>query len=188
MSLLHITSSASPTPSTSTLLGAELCEKLGGDRVTRDTTHDIPHIDQTWTAANFTPASDRTPAQRATLALSDTFISEIIKADTLVLSAPMYNFAIPSSLKAWIDHICRSGITFSYTPDGPKGLLTGKRAFLVISSGGTPVEGAADKATNYLRHVMGFIGIQDVHVIAADQMAVDADKALMDARTAITAL
>jgi len=138
--------------------------------------------------ANFTPAADRTEAQKATLALSDSLIAEIMAADTLVISAPMYNFAIPSTLKAWIDHICRTGITFQYSAEGPKGMLTGKRAILVITTGVTPIGAAYDQTTGYLRQVMGFIGITNVEIVAADLIMAQTDDAVAKARTAIAAL
>ena len=188
MSILHITSSISPSGSNSTKLGSELATKLGGTITTRDTTTGIPHIDPDWAASNFTPAEDRSAGQSATLALSDTLIEELKAADTVIISAPMYNFSIPSNLKAWIDHIARAGITFSYSPEGPKGLLEGKRAFFVISSGGTPVESAIDYVTPYLTQVMNFVGITDVTVIAVDRLMVDMEKALADARAQIATL
>lgn len=188
MSILHITSSASPAPSVSSMLGREAAAKIGGTLTTRDVATDVPAIDSDWTAANFTPADDRTAAQKDRLALSDTLITELKAADTLILSVPMYNFGVPSTLKAWIDHICRTGLTFDYSAAGPEGLLTGKRAVIVITSGGTPAGGDWDYATTYLRHVLGFIGITDVTVIASDLIQVDQDKAIAQARTAIAAL
>jgi len=188
MSILHLTSSANPGPSNSSLLGAEVAQKLGGTCFTRDTNDGIPHIDSAWVAANFTPAADRTAAQQALMALSDTLIAELDAADTVVISTPVYNFALPSTLKAWIDHICRAGLTFAYSEDGPKGLMTGKRAIIVIASGGMPVGSDSDFASSYLRFILGFIGITDVTVVAADRILADQDKALAEARTAIAAL
>ena len=188
MSILHITSSASPMPSISTMLGGEAAAKFGGTVTTRDVATGIPAIDSDWTGANFTPAAERTDAQKQRLAQSDTLIDEIKTADTLVLSVPMYNFGTPSTLKAWIDHICRAGETFNYTAEGPVGLLTGKRAVLVVTTGGTPAESDWDYTTPYLRHVLGFIGITDVTVIASDLLLEDQDKAVAQARETIAAL
>lgn len=186
MTVLHITSSANPGPSTSTQLGEEIAAKIGGTVVTRDTNR-IPAIDSDWITANFA-GEDRSADQKARLAFSDTLISEVKAADTLIISAPIYNFSVPSTLKAWIDHICRGGITFRYTADGPVGLLEGKRAVLALTSGGTKVGSDIDFASGYLRQVMGFIGIDDVEIVAADRIMADQDAALKTARAAIAAL
>jgi FMN-dependent NADH-azoreductase len=188
MPILHITSSANPGASNSSMLGRETTAHLQGDVTTRDTNAALPAIDSAWIAANFTPAADRTTEQSARLSLSDALISEIQNADTLVISTPLYNFSIPSTLKAWIDHICRSGITFNYTEKGPVGLLTGKRAIIVIATGGTPTGSNMDFASNYLRFVLGFIGITDVQIIAADRVMAQGEQAIIDARTTIAAL
>ena len=109
-------------------------------------------------------------------------------ADTIVIGLPIYNFSVPAAFKAWIDLVARAGLTFSYTENGPKGLLEGKRAILTIASGGVPVGSESDFATNFARHVLGFIGIHDVDVIAADQMAANPDAALENARKAVAEL
>jgi FMN-dependent NADH-azoreductase len=183
MSILHITSSANPAASNSSMLGGEAAAHLGGTTATRDTNDGIPHLTPDWVAANFTPTDDRTAEQKAQLALSDTLVAELQAADTLILSLPVYNFGVPSTLKAWIDHICRAGVTFSYSEDGPIGLLTGKRAVIVAASGGMPVGSDMDFATSYLRFVLGFVGITDVTLIAADRVMAQGD-----ARTTIAAL
>ncbi|MEQ6249110.1 NAD(P)H-dependent oxidoreductase [Sulfitobacter sp. HNIBRBA3233] len=188
MSILHITSSANPGASTSKMLGEEVLTAIGGSVTHRDTNTGIPPVDGDWIAANFTPADGRSDAQAEKLALSDTLIEEIRAADTLVISAPVYNFGIPSTLKAWIDQICRAGETFRYSETGPEGLLKGKRAILVLASGGMPVGSEFDFASTYLRQVMGFIGITDVEVIAADRIMEEGDEAVADARRAIAAL
>ncbi len=188
MSILIVTSSASPAASTSTQLARDTAAKLGGEITHRDTTTGIPHIDSTWTGANFTPADERSAAQKDTLALSDELISEVQAADTLIIAAPMYNFSVPSTLRAWIDHICRAGITFQYSETGPKGLLSGKRAIIVVTTGGTPAQSEVDYVTPYLRQVLGFIGITDIEVIAADKLMADQDAAVAQARGAIDAL
>lgn len=122
------------------------------------------------------------------LALSDHLISEIQSADTLVISTPIYNFGIPSSLKAWVDQIARAGITFRYTENGPEGLLQGKRAIIAIASGGTQVGSDIDWASGYLKHIMEFIGISDVQFVAADRLMVDADASHAKADAALEAL
>lgn len=135
--------------------------------VTRDLITPISQINEDWVNANFTPTEDRTNTQKETLALSDTLVSELQGADTIVIGVPIYNFGIPTSLKAWIDQICRARLTFKYGENGPEGLLTGKRAILTVASGGVPVESDMDFATPYIRQVLAFVGITDVTVIAA---------------------
>ena len=186
--ILHIDSSARLNGSTSRQLTAQVTEKLGGTMVKRDLTDAIPQISETWVNANFTPAEQRTDEQKETLALSDALVAEIKAADTLVIGVPIYNFGVPSALKAWVDQIARARVTFEYTENGPKGLMEGKRAILVVASGGTPAESEIDFATGYMRHIMGFIGITDVTVVTADQMMVDADAALAKATAQVEAL
>jgi FMN-dependent NADH-azoreductase len=105
----------------------------------------------------------------------------------LVIGAPIYNFAPPAALKLWIDQIARARETFRYTETGPVGLLTGKRAVIVTASGGTAVGSEIDFATGYLRHILGFVGVTDVEIIAADRTMAD-DGSVERARSAIAAL
>lgn len=186
--ILHIDASARQTGSTTRELTARIADKLGGKIIHRDLTDALPLIDETWVNANFTPADQRTDAQRQALALSDDLIDEVDAADVLVIGVPLYNFSVPAALKAWIDQIGRVGVAFKYTENGPVGLLHGKRAILVLATGGTPVGSDIDFATDYMRHIMGFIGITDVEVVAADRMNVDADSAIAQAQTQIEAL
>lgn len=187
--VLRIDASARRTGSESRKLGDRIIERLAADTVvTRDLAAGLPTIDEAWLAASWTPEADRTDAHRETLALSDQLIGEIMAADTLVISTPIYNFGVPAALKAWIDLIARAGVTFTYSEAGPKGLLTGKRAVLAVASGGTQVGSDIDYATGYLRHIMGFIGITDVQVVAADQLMVDADASHAKADAALEAL
>lgn len=187
-SILQIDASARMTNSTSRALSARIVEKLGGDVTRRDLTDAIPQIGETWVNANFTPADQRSAEQIEALKLSDTLIEEIKSADVLVIGVPIYNFGVPAALKAWIDQICRAGLTFKYTENGPQGLLEGKRAVIAVASGGTQAGSEIDFATGYMRHIMGFIGIHDVEIVTADQMMVDADAALSKANSQIEAL
>ncbi|MEO0699174.1 MAG: NAD(P)H-dependent oxidoreductase, partial [Pseudomonadota bacterium] len=109
-------------------------------------------------------------------------------ADTIVIGAPIYNFGVPAAVKAWIDQVARAGITFAYTENGPKGLLEGKRAIIVVASGGTKVGSEIDFAIGYLKFALGFIGITNVELVAADQMALDADASLVAANEAVAQL
>src|SRR5271163_1359917 len=107
-------------------------------------------VDASWIGANFTPADSRTLEQKATLALSDQLISELEQADEYVFGVAMHNFSIPSTLKLWIDQIARAGHTFSYGAEGPKGLLTGKKATILIASGGNYEPGTPYGAFNFV--------------------------------------
>ncbi len=188
MTILHIDSSARTTGSVTRDLSARIVEKLGGDVIRRDLKNALPQINEDWVGANFTPADQRDNVQRDTLALSDELVDELQRADTIVIGVPVYNFGVPTALKAWIDLVARAGLTFQYTADGPVGLLEGKRAILAVATGGTPVGSDIDFATGYLRHVLGFIGIADVEVIAADRVMAQGEEAVAQAHTEIEAL
>jgi FMN-dependent NADH-azoreductase len=144
---------------------------------TRDLAQGIPLINEDWIDANFTDPAQRSAQQRATLAYSDALVQELMDADVLVIGAPIYNFGIPAALKAWVDLIARARLTFRYGENGPVGLLTGKRAYLVMASGGTPVGSAIDFASTYLRHALAFVGITQVEIVAADRAMVQGDVA-----------
>ena len=167
-------------------LTQNVVERLAPDTIImRDLTRSLPHLDSDWIGANFTPANDQTAEQRALLRISDTLVDELRRADTIVIGLPVWNFGIPAALKAWVDLVARAGETFRYTKNGPQGLLTGKRAIIALASGGTAVDSEIDFATPYMRHVLGFIGITDVSVVAADKMALDPEAALKAADEAV---
>lgn len=188
--ILHIDASARTDGSVTRDLSARLVAQYPKVHViTRDLAAEpLPQITEDWVNANFTPAEARTDAQKETLALSDALVAEVQSADTLVIGLPIYNFGVPTAMKAWIDLIARAGLTFRYTENGPKGLLEGKRAIVAVASGGTKTGSEIDFATPYLQHVLGFVGITDVTVIAADQMSIDADASLARATAEIVAL
>jgi len=157
--------------------------------VTRDLADTpLPQITEDWVNANFTPADDRTNAQKAVLAQSDALVAELEAADTVVIGLPIYNFGVPAALKAWIDLVARAGRTFKYTENGPVGLLEGKRAIVAVASGGTQAGSEIDFATPYVRHVLGFIGITEVEFVSADQLMIDADASLARAKDEIETL
>ena len=133
----------------------------------------LPFLTEEWIAAATTPAGKRTAAQNETLALSDALIEELTAADLIVLGVPMHNFAVPASLKAWIDLITRAGKTFSYGDTGPKGLLPStKKVVVVVTRGGAYGEGSpVDFQIPYVRHMLAFIGLTDVTIIEADKQA-----------------
>ncbi len=144
----------------------------------RDVADGLPFVDADWIGANFTPAEQRGAQQQQALAQSDALVHELMRADIIVIAAPVYNFSIPASLKAWIDLVARAGLTFRYTENGPVGLLQDKKAYVLLASGGTPIGSEIDFASGYLRHVLGFIGIDDVTLIAADRLMQQTDTAV----------
>lgn len=141
-----------------------------GDQImVRDLAVDqVPHLDGNLLGGWMTPAEQQNEAERAALALSNTLTDELLAADVLVLAAPMYNFAIPSTLKAWLDHVLRAGVTFKYGEQGPEGLLQGKRAYVLTARGGIYAGTGLDHQEPYLRQALGFIGIEDVQFIHAE--------------------
>ncbi|MDM8349393.1 FMN-dependent NADH-azoreductase [Pseudomonas sp. sp1636] len=145
----------------------------------------VPHLDANLLGGWMTPAEQQSSAEQSALLLSDKLTAEVLAADVLVLAAPMYNFAIPSTLKAWLDHVLRAGVTFKYTETGPQGLLTGKRAFVLTARGGIYAGGSMDHQEPYLRQALGFIGIHDVSFIHAEGLNLGGefmDKGLAAAR------
>jgi len=168
-SILRIDSSARNDGSVSRELSGLLADALAGDAGTvtvRDlATHPVPQINGDWVGANFTDPAERSAEQHAHLAGSDVLVSELKAADQIIIGMPVYNFSVPAALKAWIDQIARARETFRYTENGPVGLLENKTAWIVVASGGVPVDSDVDFATPYLRHVLGFVGITDVRVI-----------------------
>lgn len=154
-------------------LAAALLSKAPGARyIRRDLSKNpVPHLDQGTFQTFFDPETAVTPAQKAGLALSDTLIAELKEADTLVLGAPMYNLAIPSTLKSWIDYVSRAGRTFRFSETGPVGLLEGKKAYVAIAQGGKFLGTPADLQTAYLKMALGLIGIVDVEFIYAQGLA-----------------
>lgn len=155
----------------------------------------MPHLDGETFAAMAVPEAQRTDRQKALVALSDTLIAELEAADTIVLAVPMYNFSIPSTFKAWIDHVARAGRTFRYTAAGPEGLLKGKKVFVVTARGGVysgdSPQRAFDFQEPYLRAVLGFLGLDNVTFVHLEGLKVSPEAAadgLARARGAINTL
>jgi FMN-dependent NADH-azoreductase len=191
--ILEVSASGRRADSVSRMLSNEIVEAIetreGTVEITRrDLSKGIPHVDESWIQANFTPEEERTRDQREALSGSDELVEELQAADVIVIGSPIYNFGIPAALKAWVDMIARARKTFRYTSEGPEGLLKGKKAYVVIASGGVPVDSSVDFATPYLRHVLKFVGITDVDVIAADQLISRADESIDAARARIAEL
>ena len=158
------------------------------DVVTRDLSSGVPAIDGNWIGAVFTPAESRSAAQAEIAAYSDALLAEVRAADILLIGLPVYNFGVPGQLKAWFDHLARKGETFQYTESGPEGLLKGKRAIVAFTSDGTKFGSEIDFASGWVRHMLGFLGITDVHFVHADQMVFDAEATLKAAEAQVDAL
>lgn len=141
--------------------------------IVRDLARDpVPHLDAARFSAFTAKPEERTPEQQAVVAYSDALIDELRRADVIVLGLPMYNFGVPSQLKAWIDHIARAGETFRYTAGGPVGLLTGKKAYIFATRGGRYAGSAADTQTQYVRQLLEFVGIDDAEFVYAEGLAI----------------
>jgi FMN-dependent NADH-azoreductase len=172
--VLRVDASARGEDSVTRQLADRMLHELGGRApdlsvVRRDVAAGLPVVDAAWVGANAAEADARDAAQRQALALSDELVAELMAADVLVIATPIYNFGVPASLKAWVDQVARARLTFRYTEYGPEGLLSGKKAYILVATGGTEVGSAIDFATPWLRFVLGFLGIDDVEVIAADR-------------------
>ncbi len=134
----------------------------------------LPHIDESFAVNLVQPADGLSAAQRATLARSDAVVQEFLAADVIVIASAMINFGVSSTLKAWVDHLARPGLTFSYSDKGPEGLAKGKKVYLVQARGGVYSAGPAkalDFQEPYLRGVLGFLGVTDVEAILVEGVA-----------------
>jgi FMN-dependent NADH-azoreductase len=134
----------------------------------------LPHVGAAFATGRVVTPDERSGSERQALTLSDALVDELFAADVIVIAAPMHNFGVPSSLKAWIDHIVRPGRTFTYSEKGPEGLMIGKKAVLALARGGIYSEGsmqAFDFQEPYLRAVLGFIGVTDVEVVRIEGVA-----------------
>jgi FMN-dependent NADH-azoreductase len=132
----------------------------------------VPHLDAERFGAFITPVDARNAAQHAVVEYSDTLIRELQQADVIVLGLPMYNFGVPSQLKAYFDHIARAGITFKYTDKGPVGQLTGKKVYVFAARGGLYAGTPLDTQTSYVRAFLGFLGMTDVEFVYAEGLAI----------------
>jgi len=183
MNLLHISSSLFSDQGNSKQLAnhyiSQWLEQHPGGQVTeRDLGKEpVPHLDNLTLMANITAADKRTAEQQAQARLADTLIEELMQADILVLSVPMYNFGIPSTLKAWIDNVARAGTTFKYTATGPVGLVNDTKAVVLTARGGAYFETPNDTQTPYLKTLLGFLGITDVQFVYAERLNMEPEKA-----------
>jgi FMN-dependent NADH-azoreductase len=187
MNLLLVTSSLFGEASQTRQIAHEYIDNWldnnpGARIVRRDLTpQTMPHLTQATLGAIMTPADKRTPEQVQLAAFADSLIEEVEAADTIVVTAPMYNFTIPTTLKAWIDHVARAGRTFRYTATGPEGLLTGKKVVIVTGRGGvysgeSPAK-VLDFQEPYLRAVLGFVGMTDVEFIHIEGLNISKEEA-----------
>jgi len=131
----------------------------------------VPHLTAERFGAFLAKPEQRTPTQQVVVADSDTMINELKAADVLVLALPMYNFGVPSTLKAYFDHVARSGVTFRYTEAGPEGLLKGKKAYVFATRGGVYLGTPRDTQTAYVREFFGFLGISDIEFVYAEGLS-----------------
>ena len=150
----------------------------------------IPYLSEPWIEAAYTSEAARTQAQRDLLALSDRLIDEVFAADVILLGVPMHNFSVPATFKAWIDQIARAGKTFSYSDEGPKGLVpSNKKVIAILSRGGVYVaegqQGALDFQVSYLRQILGLIGLTDVTFIHADRQGMGGQAAQLATEKAV---
>jgi FMN-dependent NADH-azoreductase len=184
--LLHINSSVRNNGSTSRQVTAEFIQKWQAAHpqyrtVERDlAAQPVPHLTEVTVGAFFTPPENRSPEQAEAVKLSDQLVAELMAANVIVIGAPMYNFSVSSALKAWIDHIARAGVTFTYTETGPVGLLSGKKVIVFTSRGGVYSHGPAksmDFHETYLRGVLGFVGLTDVTFVHTEGLSLGADAA-----------
>src|ERR1700685_131456 len=132
----------------------------------------VPHLNAERFAPFITKPEQRSAAQHAVVAYSDALINELKQADVIVLGLPMYNFGVPSQLKAYFDHIARAGVTFKYTATGPVGLLTGKKVYVFAARGGLYAGAPLDPQTRYVRDFLAFLGMRDVQFVYAEGLAV----------------
>jgi FMN-dependent NADH-azoreductase len=177
MNILQVNSSARTGDSQSTRLADAIVARMRDDHpaatlTVRDLSR-VPHpqLDEAALTALFTPAEQRSEAHRARVALDDALIAEIQAADVVVLGVPMYNFGVPAQLKNWIDAISRAQVTFRYTANGPEGLLTGKKVYVVLTRGGQYRNTPNDTQVPYLKTIFSFLGMTDIRFVYAEGLA-----------------
>jgi FMN-dependent NADH-azoreductase len=156
---------------------ARLSERAGGVRVIRRDFADqpIPHLTRERFEAALTPLPQRTPEQGLDAAIADKLVAEVQEADIVVIGMPMYNFGVPSALKAWFDHVARAGTTFRYAEDGARGLLTGKKVYVLATRGGYYAGTDADRQTPFVKQFFSFLGMDDIEFIYAEGLAIGED-------------
>lgn len=198
MKILQLLSSARPAEGPQASVSSSLADELGrsllashpgSQRIVRDLGRQpLPLLDEAALTALQMPADKRSAEQASRVAHDDALIAELMAADVILLAAPMYNFTIPVQLKAWIDAISRAGVTFSYNPEGPVGLVKGKTVYVVTTRGGVHQGRPTDQVVPYLKAVLGFLGMTDVRVLYAEGLAMGSDavaKSMAQARATV---
>jgi len=181
--ILHIDASGRKTSSVTRKLSNDIIQKISNDQSTvtyRDVSQGLPFVDEMMIGAYYTQKAERSDQQNQAIVISDAIVEELVAADTVVIGIPIYNFSMPAGFKAWSDLAARVGETFKYTENGPVGLLEGKKAYIVVASGGTKVGSEIDFLTPWLHHYLGFIGIHDVNIIQAEALNQNGDKTIID--------
>jgi len=192
--ILHIDSSPRGEQSVSRKLTAQVVENLKekNNDVTvmyKDLSHGVPFVSMDTLTGFWTPPEEHDEKTKAAVLPSDQAIQEIFDADALVIGVPMWNFHVPATVKAWVDLIARSGKTFKQGENGYEGLVpAGKKAYVVVTTGGVPVGSDYDMTSKYMQSILGFIGITDVTIIDAGQLVTVGDTQLEAAEAAVAAL
>ena len=190
MKFYQIDSSARKDGSTSRALAKKLLDKIKkpeDEVIYRDLDDEMVFVSGLTESGMKIEEKDRNEHHKKMFELSDKLVSELKESDIIIISAPIYNYGPPATLKAWADLAARVGETFRFKPDGRReGLLSNKRAFLVITSGGTKLNSNEDFLTPWLKFILNFFGIEKVDVVSADQMALDYEKSIKDAEAQIS--
>ena len=189
MKIYQIDSSARKKGSTSRALAKKVLDKIkkpGDEVIYRDLDDEMLFVSGLTESGMKIAEKDQTKDHKKMVKLSDKLVNELKESDIIIISAPIYNYGPPATLKAWSDLAARIGETFKFKPDGRRvGLLKNKRAYLVITSGGTKLNSKEDFLTPWLKYILNFFGIEKVDVISADQMALDYEKSIKDAEEQI---
>ena len=179
MNILHLDSSARKAESVSRKLTADLVKKIKKDSdevIYRDISGNIPFVAGIKGAGFIIPEEERTEQDKKLFKFSDELVDELLAADTIVISTPIYNFGPPAAAKAWFDLVARAGRTFKYEPTGPIGLISGgKKVYLVVTSGGVPVGSPVDFCTPWFKQALNFLGISDIEIIDSSQLNINDD-------------
>tara|TARA_Y100000591_G_scaffold41557_1_gene30633 strand:- start:94 stop:681 length:588 start_codon:yes stop_codon:yes gene_type:complete len=189
MKIYQIDSSARKEGSTSRALAKKLLDKIKkpeDEIIYRDLNDEMVFVSGLTESGMNIDEKDQTEHHKKMFELSDTLVKELKDSDVIIISAPIYNYGPPATLKAWSDLAARIGETFRFKPDGRReGLLKNKLAYLVITSGGTKLNSNEDFLTPWLKFILNFFGIEKVEVVSADQMALDYEKSIKDAERQI---
>ena len=191
MKILKINSSIQTEKSVGRKLVDQLVSRFTEDKnnvIERDLAKGLPLLTQDMVNAFYTPEDNRTDNQKEEIVLSNLLIKEIEDSEIIVMGIPIYNFSVAGSVKAYFDLIARVGVTFKYTDKGPVGLFENKKVYVVITSGGTPFMSDADFASAYIKHFLGFLGITDVNFISADQLMMNNELQIENAKKQIAEL